>query len=102
VVVSDKSVRVANFHKETLKALAELLAASGLTHPGELGPHHFMQRAAPDRVVTYAEIYPFLNEGQILDGTAGSAFMDAWDMASAESFDAAIPAGRSAAIAAAE
>jgi glutamate synthase domain-containing protein 2 len=29
IVVSDKSLRVASFHKETVKALAELIAAAG-------------------------------------------------------------------------
>ena len=48
--VPDKAERVASFHRETLKALAELVAAAGLTHPGEFRPHHFFRRAAPDRV----------------------------------------------------
>ncbi len=51
IVVPDKAMRVASFHRETLKALAELIAAAGLTHPRELRPRHFMRRAAPDRVV---------------------------------------------------
>ena len=33
IVVRDKSMRVASFHRETVKALAELVAAAGLTHP---------------------------------------------------------------------
>ena len=48
IVVSDKSVRVANFHRETLHALAELVAAAGLSHPNEFRPQHFMRRAASD------------------------------------------------------
>ena len=36
LVVPDKAQRVANFHRNTLHALAELLAAAGLTHPGQL------------------------------------------------------------------
>ena len=50
-------VRVANFHRETVKALAELVGAAGLDHPRELRPHHFMRRVAADRVVTFAELY---------------------------------------------
>ena len=89
VVVADKSLRVASFHKQTVKALAELVAAAGLTHPGEFRPHHFMRRAAPDRVVTFAEQYRFLAPGELLRGTQDDRFATAWQMASAATFDAA-------------
>jgi glutamate synthase domain-containing protein 2 len=86
VVVSDKSVRVANYHKETVKALAELVAAAGLGHPRELRPHHFMRRAAADRIVTFAEVYRCLEPGELLAGTDDRRFREAWTMASADSF----------------
>ena len=69
VVVSDKSVRVANFHRETVKALAELVGAAGLDHPSQLRPHHFMRRVAADRVVTFAQLYPCLKPGELLSDT---------------------------------
>jgi glutamate synthase domain-containing protein 2 len=82
VVVSDKSQRVANFHRETVKALAELIAAAGLSHPGELRPFHFMNRAAPDRVVTYAEFYHFLSPGDLLRGVdLPPLYRDPWEVA---------------------
>jgi glutamate synthase domain-containing protein 2 len=86
VVVSDKSQRVANFHGETLKALAELVAAAGLEHPNELRPFHFMHRAAPDRVVTYADLYHILNPGELLNGADVPQYSDPWDVARADSF----------------
>ncbi len=86
IVVPDKAQRVANFHKETLKALAELVAAAGLSHPGELRPHHFMHRAAPDRVVSFAELYRSLEPGELLTGTDNPGFRQAWAMAQANSF----------------
>ena len=94
VVVSDKSVRVANFHKETVKALAELVAAAGLDHPSEFRPQHFMRRAAPDRVVTFAELYRFLEPGELLSGTEDPRFRAAWNMARADSFAPADPCPR--------
>ena len=81
-----QSLRVASFHRETVKALAELVAAAGLTHPCELRPHHLMHRAAPDRVVTYAEQYRFLQQGELIAGTDDPRFRAAWRMARAESF----------------
>ena len=89
IVVTDKSMRVASFHKQTVKALADLVAAAGLTHPDQLRPHHFMRRAAPDRVVTFAEQYRFLEPGELLRGSKDDRFATAWQMASAGTFDAA-------------
>ena len=79
----DKAPRVDSFHQQTVKALAELVAAAGLTHPSEFRPHHFMRRAAPDRVVTFAEQYRFLAPGELLRGTQDDRFATAWHMASA-------------------
>jgi hypothetical protein len=80
---------VASFHRETVKALAELVAAAGLSHPSELRPQHFMRRAAPDRVVTFAEQYRFLEPGELLGQTDDRRFREAWRMARADSFAAA-------------
>jgi len=95
IVVSDKSQRVASFQRETVKALAELIAAAGLTHPSELRPDHIMHRAAPDRVVSYAEQYRFLEPGELLAGTSDPRYREAWAAARAESF-APVVDGRSA------
>jgi glutamate synthase domain-containing protein 2 len=93
IVVSDKSVRVRNFHHETVQALAELVGAAGLDHPSELGPHHFMRRASADRVVSFADIYHFLRPGSLIDGTASGRERQAWDMARAGSFAPVSTAG---------
>jgi hypothetical protein len=84
--VPDKSERVASFHRETLKALGELVSACGLKHSSELRPHHFMHRAAPDRTVSFAERYEFLEPGVLLMGGGGKHYRAAWDMARADSF----------------
>jgi glutamate synthase domain-containing protein 2 len=89
IVVPAKAERVANFHAQTLKALAELVAATGLSHPTELRPQHFMQRAAPDRTVSFADIYPTLAPGQLLDGTASPAYALPWQQARSSSFSIA-------------
>src|SRR3546814_3768069 len=44
LVVPDKAERVAHFHRNTLKALAQMLAAAGLDNPDELAPHHVVRR----------------------------------------------------------
>ncbi len=87
IVVPDKAERVANFHHNTLHALAELVAAAGLAHPQELRPHHFQRRASSDKVISFAEQYEQLKPGQLLADPASSPhFRDAWALSSANSF----------------
>lgn len=91
IVVPDKSERVASFHRETLLALADLIAACGLHHPGELRPEHFMHRAAPDRVSSFAERYEFLGPGELLAGGGGKHYRESWNLARASTFATGCP-----------
>jgi glutamate synthase domain-containing protein 2 len=89
LVVPDKAERVFNFHQNTLKALSELLAAAGLTHPSELGPQHLARRVSATEIKLFSEIHVFLEPGSLLGGDCDSAFYQRhWARASAESFDA--------------
>jgi glutamate synthase domain-containing protein 2 len=88
IVVPDKAERVASFHRETIKALTEIIAAAGLNHPLELRPQHFMQRAAADRTVNFAELYPVMKPGELLDEITSPNIRAAWAMASPSSFAA--------------
>lgn len=89
LVVPDKAERVRSFHHFTLHALAELVAAAGLTHPAELRPQHFLRRASSDQVISYADQYEQLAHGQLLsDPDSARDFRAAWYMASAEGFAA--------------
>lgn len=90
LVVSDKSVRVANFHKNTLHALAELLGAAGLQHPDQLRPHHIARRISSDEVRVLSAVFPDLEPGEILQGKfRQTIFRVAWPMARADSFEPA-------------
>lgn len=87
LVVSDKSQRVMNFHRSTLLALAELLAAAGLKHPGELRPHHIARRLASGDIRVLSALFPDLEKGELLHGKfRQTIFRTAWPMAQAESF----------------
>lgn len=55
--VTDKSVRVANFHKNTMKALADFIGACGFEKPGELTPEVFFKRTEQNRNQSFAELY---------------------------------------------
>ncbi len=91
-----KSERVYQFHKNTVEAFAEMVAAMGLDHPRELAPHHVERRINPTTVASLDEIYPFVRPNAILEGTAPERFMRYWNDSSAESFkyDAGVSAFR--------
>ncbi len=55
--ITDKSVRVANFHKNTLKALAEFIGACGFTNPRDVKPDVFFRRTAHNSNQSLSEIY---------------------------------------------
>ena len=87
IVVPDKAARVENFHRNTLHALSELVAAAGLSHPSELRPHHFLRRASSDKVISFAEQYEYLTPGQLLADPGSSVrFGEAWAISRADSF----------------
>ena len=87
IVVPDKAERVANFHRNTLHALAELVAAAGLAHPSHLRPHHFLRRTDADKVKSFAQLYEQLAPGQLLADAAGSPmFAEAWAVSRADTF----------------
>ncbi|HXQ09704.1 MAG TPA: FMN-binding glutamate synthase family protein [Caulobacteraceae bacterium] len=90
--VPDKAERVFNFHANTLKALAELLAAAGLTHPGEITPHHLARRVSATEIRLLSQIHTFLKPGELITGACQSDFYrHHWDLASASSFDPRAP-----------
>jgi hypothetical protein len=89
LVVGDKAERVTNFHRATIEALAELVAAAGLDHPLQLAPAHFSRRVSPHEVKSFAELYPALRPGELIAGTSDKRFATAWAMASAGEFRAA-------------
>ena len=88
LVVPDKSERVFNFHRATVEAVAELAAAAGLDHPTEFATAHFSRRVSAHEVKSFAELYPSLEPGELLRGTADKRFEIAWAMASAKEFRA--------------
>jgi glutamate synthase domain-containing protein 2 len=88
LVVADKSERVFNFQRATVEALAELVAAAGLSHPTELAPAHFSRRVSAHEVKSFAELYPPLEPGELLKGCADKRYEIPWAMASAKEFRA--------------
>ena len=88
LVVPDKAERVANFHRNTLKALGDMTGAAGLTHPSQFLPHHLMMRVNDRDMVTGEEVYPYMPEGFLLrEDDSRFGYLERWRRASADRFE---------------
>ena len=88
LVVPDKAQRVFNFHRNTLKALAEMLAAAGLDHPSQLSAKHLVRRMSATEIKLFSQLHVFLKPGELLTGEVNGQFYSRmWQMARADSFE---------------
>jgi glutamate synthase domain-containing protein 2 len=85
--VNDKKVRVFNYHHQTVHAAVELMRAAGIKHPDNLHRSHIYRRVSPNQIQTYAEMYPYLLKGSLLE----APYPEGWEMnimhSSEQSFD---------------
>ncbi|NWK77850.1 FMN-binding glutamate synthase family protein [Aquitalea sp. LB_tupeE] len=87
LVVPDKAERVYHFHRNTLHALSEMLAAAGLTHPSQLEAHHLVRRVSDTEIRLFSQLHVFLQPGELLGGDIKAEFYGRmWRMAQAGSF----------------
>ncbi|NOQ14186.1 MAG: FMN-binding glutamate synthase family protein [Methyloprofundus sp.] len=88
--VSDKRQRVANFHQETVKSVAEILAAAGLCRTEELNRKHVFRRISQTKISHYQEIYPPMITGDLLSEPFPPGFEEDLKQANAEMFDSTL------------
>ncbi len=65
--VTDKTARVASFHRNTMRGFFELLGAMGLHSTTELRPEHIFRRVDDMQIRNMSELYDYLEPGQLLD-----------------------------------
>ena len=91
--VTDKRVRVYNFHRNTVRSALEILAACGLSHPGQLQPWHVFRRISSTVVRTYGDVYDYSEDGDLIGesirprtGAHAEMYAKYWAAASADHF----------------
>tara|TARA_R110002110_G_scaffold40816_5_gene130246 strand:- start:995 stop:2599 length:1605 start_codon:yes stop_codon:yes gene_type:complete len=87
LVPEDKATRVANFHHNTLHALAEMLGAMGLEGPMELRGERLMLRGSDERSLNIKDCFPNLEPGDLLSGKGHTYYLEAWKQAQIDSFE---------------
>lgn len=62
-----KSIRVANFQKKTVEHALEIIGAAGYKSASMLSPHDIIRRVSQTEVKSYAQVYPQVRAGCLLD-----------------------------------
>lgn len=87
LVVSDKKVRVANFHQETIHSFVELMAAAGITDPSQINRSHIYRRINVNEVRRYDDLYPNMVKGCMLkEATVPEQYRTDWQEANPDRF----------------
>jgi glutamate synthase domain-containing protein 2 len=90
LAVPDKADRVHSFHRNTLSALADMIAAAGLDHPRAIGPRHLVRRVSPTEIRMFSQLHIYLEPGELLgDAHDRDFYSAAWRAARADSFELA-------------
>ena len=55
--ITDKSVRVATFHKNTMKAFGEFIGACGFSKPSEINSEVFHKRIEHGKNMSFKDMY---------------------------------------------
>lgn len=87
--VPTKAERVFHFQQNTLKALAEMIAAAGLQHPSEIEAHHLAQRISDREIKNYAQLHFWLKNGELLNcenKNEDNFYFRMWNLASSDKF----------------
>jgi len=79
LVPEDKAHRVLRFHQSTVAAAMELVGAMGLSCTSEIERAHIMRRVTHTQAVSYADLYPPVPRGSLLEGSAPAELQRVWD-----------------------
>ena len=85
--VMDKKQRVANFHHQTMKSVAELFSAAGISEAAQLNRSHIHRRISTTETARYDQIFPQLEPGCLLNTPYPDSFEFELDQSSAGSFN---------------
>ena len=88
--VIDRANRVANFHKNTLNVVKEMIEATGLNHPNELCRRHIVRRVSSGQIWLADQLFPKVQPNALITGEkCDDPRLDVyWDRVDGSSFSA--------------
>jgi glutamate synthase domain-containing protein 2 len=87
LVVSDKKQRVANYHKDTVETMVELLGAAGIDDYKKLTRSHVYRRVFTNQVRTLEDVYPSCEPGCLVNGKVPERYEQDFAKAHPESWN---------------
>ena len=84
--VKDKSIRVKNFHHNTLKSFYELVGSMGLTDPASLTPQMIKRRSPYGLLISTGSLIRPLDNNALIENRCDEAWSNWWKSCSAEQF----------------
>jgi len=86
LVVDDKKLRAATYHKNTMHSFLQIVGAMGLTNPSQLSPDYIMQRVNNHVSKPLSEIYEYIKPGQLLGSDIPEQYKKYWEIADPHQF----------------
>lgn len=86
LVVEDKALRIARYHKKTVDATMDIISSAGLTHPEHINRSHIFRRISQTEIKRYDEIYPIMRTGCLLSDDFPEKYAQEMAESSAECF----------------
>ncbi|CAO5238114.1 hypothetical protein FAGKG844_230068 [Frankia sp. AgKG'84/4] len=83
--VDDKGERVFRYQRATVATAVQVMASLGCASPGELHPGMLMRRVTHTETRSYAELYPWLEPGELLAEPPADWAID-WNSADPDRF----------------
>ncbi|MZD10699.1 FMN-binding glutamate synthase family protein [Streptomyces sp. SID5785] len=83
--IADKAARVHHYQRATVRSAAQIMAAMGVREPRALDPRFLVRRIAPHELVPYAELYAWLEPGELTGGARPGWAAD-WSAADPDRF----------------
>lgn len=96
LVTEIAAIRAARYHRQTLEALADIVAAAGFKHPKDLQPHHLYHRLNATEAYPIDQIWCFLPPNALLDDPDNTPYRHYWKAATSDSFRPSIDLAHSA------
>lgn len=87
LVPEEKSIRVARYQHETVKSAIDLMASAGIDHPDGVTRDVVTTRIDTNKVATFAELFPELENGSLLnESDVPKEFLYFWKKATSKHF----------------